>query len=155
MTSTLLLTDTNRAHAQSAEITTARDDIVRAFQSIQTAEQQGASHAQLEPLIQQLNLALQLEQNATTLESQNNNATANAYALQSISISNNVSLEAQSVGSQAQSATQTQIIISYLIAITASIILAVVILEGGRLRKTFRNKRMMKSAIEYGEKKDA
>jgi hypothetical protein len=149
MASNLLLMDTNRAHAQTPEITTARNDIARAFQSIQTAEQQGASHAQLEPLIGQLNLALQLEENATSLQGQNDNATASAYALQSISISTNVSLEAQTIGSQAQSATQAQIIISYFVAVISAIFLAIVITEGSRIKKFFHTRRIMKSKIEY------
>ena len=141
--------NTNRAHAQTSEITSARNEIVRAFQSIQTAEQQGASHAQLQPLIERLNMALQLEENATSLEIQGDNATASAYALQSISISNSVSLEAQIIGSQAQSAAQVQIIISYLIAIISSVLVAVAILEGGRLKKFFQTRRTMKSKIDY------
>jgi hypothetical protein len=153
MASNLLLMDTNRGHAQTPELTTARNDIARAFQSIQTAQQQGASHAQLEPLIIQLNLALQLEENATNLEAQNDTTTASAYELQSISISNNVSLEAQSIGSQAQSASQTQTVISYLLAIISAIILSVVILEGSRLKKIFQTRRMMKTKIE--EQKNA
>ena len=140
--------DSNRAHAQTTEIITARNDIVRAFQSIQTAQQQGASDAQLEPLIQQLNQALRLEENATSLEAQNNNATASAYAIESISISNNVSLEAQSIGSQAQSAAQAGIIIAYLIAIISSVVLAVVVLERSRLTRFVQTRRLRKSKRE-------
>src|SRR5881396_202176 len=101
---------TEHASAQTDPITTAKTDIVAAFQSIQTAQRQGASNTDILPLITQLNTALQYEENATILEQQDPNkcpgchSAADADAFQSINLSTNVSLQAQRLGDEAQSA---------------------------------------------------
>ncbi|TMI53465.1 hypothetical protein E6H15_07575, partial [Candidatus Bathyarchaeota archaeon] len=51
LSSILLLMNTEHASAGTDPITTARTDLVAAFQSIQTAQRQGASNTDLLPLI--------------------------------------------------------------------------------------------------------
>src|SRR2546422_7957521 len=94
LSSMLLSMNADRASASQDHITTARTDIIAAFQSIPTAQRQGVSNSDILQLINQLNLALQYEQNATLLQAQNRTGLADDEARQAISLSNSVSLEA-------------------------------------------------------------
>src|SRR5438034_10943467 len=114
---------TEHASAQTDPITTAKTDLVAAFQSIQTAQRQGASNADLLPLIIQLNTALQYEETATILGQQDPTkcpscpSAADAAAFLSISLSTNVSLQAQRLGYEAQSASFRSSVIAYGLAL--------------------------------------
>src|SRR6266704_5033087 len=105
--SALLSSFTHPASGQSTQILVAKQDLIQAFQSIQTAEQQGASNTDLLPLSIQLNTALQYEETAEILSEQGNaNASALAlaysYASQSINLSTQVALAAEALGNEAQ-----------------------------------------------------
>src|SRR5207249_9208693 len=67
LSSVLLLMNTEHVSAQTP-ITTAKADLVAAFQSIQTAQGQGASNTDILPLIAQLNTA-RSEEHTSELQS--------------------------------------------------------------------------------------
>jgi len=146
--------NTDRASAQSDHITTARTDIVAAFQSIQTAQRQGVSNTDILDLINQLNLALQYEQNATLLEAQNQTA-ADDNAIQSISISKNVSLEAQRLGNEAQSSSIRRSVYAYGLALLTAVFAALAVVEAPRARRLLAKRRLRRARIVYGEEKHA
>src|SRR5947209_20608782 len=84
LSSTLLLMNTDRVSAQSDHVTTARADLVAAFQSTPTAQRQGVSNSDILHMINQLDLALQHEPNATFLEAQTSTPSAHGQSIQSI-----------------------------------------------------------------------
>ena len=155
LSSTLLLMNTDRVSAQSDHVTTARADLVGAFQSIQTAQRQGVSNSDILHLINQLNLALQYEQNATLLEAQNQTAAADDDAIQSISLSNRVSLEAQQLGNEAQSSSIRRSAFAYGLALLTAVFAAIAVVEAPRARRFLAKRRLRRARIEYGEGKHA
>src|SRR2546430_14344550 len=143
LSSMLLLMNTDRASAQTDAITTAKNDLITAFQSIRTAQRQGASNTDLLPLIIQLNTALQYEENATALQQQDpTDPTATAYALQSINLSTNVSLQAQRLGDEAQSASLRRSVIAYGLALTAATVAALGVVGAPRLIRFIQKNRL-------------
>lgn len=147
--------NTHQAAAQSNLISTAKTDIVTAFQSIETAEHQGASNSDIAPLIDKLNLALQLEVNASALEAQGDAAGATNDALQSINLSNSVSFQAQKLGDAAQTASQQRTSLAYFIAISTGVLAGIVTVESPRLIRKVRERRLRKVRIDYGGEKSA
>jgi hypothetical protein len=125
------------------QITQVKNSLLTAFKAVQTAEREGASNQSLAPLISELNQALSYEMIA-----EQGNSTA---ALQSISLSNDVSMKAEALGSQAQTTSWDRAILAYLIAIALAFCSSIVILEAGRLRRFFGKRRLLKSKIELGE----
>src|SRR5438034_6455616 len=156
LSSVLLLMNTEHVSAQTP-ITTAKTDIVAAFQSIQTAQRQGASNTDLVPLITQLNTALQYEENATILEQQDPNtcpgchSAADADAIQSINLSTNVSLQAQRLGDEAQSASLRRSALAYGLALTAATVAALGVVGAPRLIRFIQKNRLRRARIVYGE----
>lgn len=142
--------NTHQASGQTSLITTAKKDIVEAFQAIQTAEQKGATNSDIAPLISQLNLALQFEVNASDLESQNKTTAANSDALQSINLATAVTFQAQQIGDAAQTTTATRTISAYVIALLVAVGSAVALVESPRLRRKIRNRRLQNAGIESG-----
>src|SRR5437870_5833739 len=156
VSSIYLLNPPHHAWAQSTELQTAKQDLVQAFQSIQTAERQGASNTDLLPLTVQLNTALQYEEAADTYFRQGNNSTAvYYYAVQSIDISTQVSYQAQRLGNTAQTTTLYRTTLSYILAVVVALLSAVAILEVSRIRGHLRQRRLLKARIDYGGGKHA
>ena len=161
LSSIILLMKTEQASAQTDPITTAKTDLVAAFQSIQTAQRQGASNADLLPLIIQLNTALQYEENATILGQQDPTkcpscpSAADAAAFLSISLSTNVSLQAQRLGDEAQSASLRRSVIAYGLALCAATIAALSVVGAPRLIRFIRKNRLRRARIVYGEENPA
>src|SRR5213593_3484844 len=152
---------TEHASAQIDPITTAKTDLVAAFQSIQTAQLQGASNADLLPLIIQLNTALQYEENATILGQQDPTkcpscpSAADAAAFLSINLSTNVSLQAQRLGDEAQSASLRRSALAYGIALGTATLAAFGVVEAPRLRRFIKKRRLRRARFEYGEENPA
>jgi cellobiose-specific phosphotransferase system component IIC len=155
VSSIFLLMPTHPARAQSSELVAARQDLVQAFQSIQTAEQQGASNSDLLPLTAQLNIALQYEETADMFSRQGNETLSVQYAVQSIGISSQVSLKAQNLASTAQAASLYRTTLSYILAVIVALLVAVTILEAGRIRLILRRRRLLKARIDYGGREHA
>src|SRR5213592_2599580 len=150
LSSVLLLMNTEHVSAQTP-ITTAKADLVAAFQSIQTAQRQGASNTDILPLIAQLNTALQYEENATVLGQRDpTDPLVSANALQSISLSTNVSLQAQRLGDEAQSASLRRSVIAYGLALCAATIGALGVVGAPRLIRLIRKSRLRRARIVYG-----
>ena len=141
--------NTAGVHGQTSQISTARSDIVKAFQAIQTAEEQGASRADLQPLIVHLNQALQLEENAT-LEQGSDPNQASYDALQSINIANNVYSQAQDIGNAAQTSTRSQTILAYATALAAAALSALALMQAHRVARFFRSRRLRRATIRLG-----
>lgn len=154
LSSMLLLMNTDRASAQTDAITTAKNDLITAFQSIRTAQRQGASNTDLLPLINQLNTALQYEENATTLEQQDPTA-ADANAFQSINLSTNVSLQAQRLGDAAQTSSIRRIAFAYSIALGAATLAALAVVEAPRARRLIKKRQLRRARILPGEEEHA
>lgn len=146
----MILINTSGVHGQTSEISTARTDIVKAFQGIQTAELRGASQSDLQPLIVDLNLALQLEENATLEQSSDPNR-AESDALQSITLSSNVYSEAQQISNQAQTGSHNQTILAYAIAVAVAALSAFTIMQAQRIARFFRSRRLKRARIHYGD----
>ena len=150
VSSIFLITLPQAVVAQSGEVATARQDLVQALQAIQTAEQQGASNSDLLPLTTQLNAALQYEETADMFARQGNATLAQQYALQSISISTQVSYQAQTLGNTAQTATLYRTTLPYILAVVFALLSAVLVLETDRIRRLLRRRRLLKARIDYG-----
>lgn len=143
------------AWAQTDELTTAKQDLVQAFQAIQTAESQGASNTDLLPLTTQLNTALQYEEAADMFSRQGNANQTVFYAVQSINISTQVSFQAQRLGNTAQTSSLYRTTLFYILAIVLALLSAVAILEVSRIRGLLRRRRALRARIDYGGTKYA
>jgi hypothetical protein len=129
--------------AQTNEITDARNGLLSAFQAVRTAEQNGASNQSLAPLINELNQAL-----ADELLAENGNSTA---AFQSITLSNDVSIRAQALASQAQTGSQDRTLLAYAIAIALALGTSVIVFEVGKLQRYLGKRRILRSRIDLGD----
>lgn len=127
-------------HGQNDQITVAKKDLLAAFQSVQLAEQQGASNESIAPLISELNSALAYEMIA-----EQGNSTA---ALQSINMSTDVSLKAQTLANQAQATSREKTILEYSIAIALAFATAVAVLGTSRLKRELDKRKLFRSRIE-------
>jgi hypothetical protein len=139
-----------RAAAQPNQITDSKQALVQAFQSLQTAEQQGASNTDLLPLISQLNTALQFQDIAIQLSGQGNTTGSDAYALLSIQLSNQVAQQAIKLGEQAQTTSVDRRILAYGIALLAAILSSIMILEVSRIERFLNRRRLVRAKIVYG-----
>src|ERR1700756_3892605 len=153
--STLLSSVTHPASGQSTQILVAKQDLIQAFQSIQTAEQLGASNADLLPLSIQLNTALQYEESAETLSQQGNASGAVTYAVQSINLSTQITVGAEALGNQAKNSSSYQTILAYSVAVALALLSTLVVLEANRIMRIARRKRLLKAEIDYGKREDA
>jgi hypothetical protein len=128
---------------QTSQITEVRNSLLSAFQAVRAAEQDGASNQSLAPLISELNQALGYE-----LLAENGSSTA---AFQSIELSNDVSIKAQALASQAQTASQDRTILAYAIAVALALGSSILVLEVGRLQRFLRKRRILRSRIKLGD----
>ena len=149
--STFLSIITHPASGQSAQILVAKQDLLQAFQSIQKAEQQGASNTDLLPLSIQLNAALKYEEAAEVLSEQGNATGAYSYAVQSISLSTQVTVAAEALGNEAQNSSSYRTILAYTIAIVAAIFSTIAVLEANRIWRIVGRRRLLKAKIDYRE----
>jgi hypothetical protein len=124
----------------TGELGQAKADLVRAFESVQQAEVQGATNSSLQGPVGQLNLALGYEQVAASLLQQGNITGSNAYATQSITLSNQVYSETQSLGSAAKTNAQYRAMLSYGVALALALVLSLGLIEFHNIRKLFHEK---------------
>ena len=148
---------THPALGQSTQVLVAKQDLLQAFQSIQKAEQQGASNTDLLPLSIQLNTALKYEEAAEILSEQGNaNASALAlaysYASQSINLSTQVALAAEALGNEARNSSSYRTIFAYTIAIVAAVFTTIAVLEANRIWRIVGRRRLLKAKIDYRKK---
>jgi hypothetical protein len=155
LSSIFLITPPHPARAQPNEVATARQDLAQALQSIQTAEQQGASNTDLLPLTAKLNTALQYEETADMFSRQGNATLSQQYAIQSINISTQVSFQAQSLGNVAQTNSLYRTTLSYILAVVLALLSALAVLEVNRIRSRLKRRRLLNARIEYGGGKNA
>ena len=127
--------DRQEAYGQSTQVDSARVALVQAFVSVQEADLEGASPAQISQLADNLNLALSYEENATRLGS-------NFYANQSLKLSNSASLEAQSVANSARAQTLFDQGSAYSLSLVAGFGSALLVLELHRLNDIARKIRL-------------
>ena len=127
--------DRQEAYGQSTQVDSARAALVQAFVSVQEADLEGASPAQISQLADNLNLALSYEENATRLGS-------NFYANQSLKLSNSASLEAQSVANSARAQTLFDQGSAYSLSLVAGFGSALLVLELHRLNDIARKIRL-------------
>jgi hypothetical protein len=153
--SALLSSVTHPASGQSTQILVAKQDLIQAFQSIRTAEQQGASNADLLPLSIQLNTALQYEESAEILSQQGNASAAETYAVQSINLSTQVTVRAGALGSQAKNSSSYRTVLAYSIAVALALLSTVLVLEANRIMRIARRRRLLKAEIDYRKREDA
>ena len=153
--SALLTSVTHPASGQSTQILVAKQDLIQAFQSIRTAEQQGASNTDLLPLSIQLNIALQYEESAEILSQQGNASAAETYAVQSINLSTQVTVRAEALGNEAKNSSSYWTILAYSIAVVLALFSTVVVLEANRIMRIARRRRLLKAEIDYRKREDA
>jgi hypothetical protein len=140
--------------AQSSDVNTAKQDLSQALQSIQTAEQKGASNSDLLPLTAQLNTALQYEESADMFAQQGNATLSQQYAIQSINISTQVSYQAQSLGNTAQTNALYRTTLFYILAVILALLTTIAVLETDRIRRSLKRRKLMKALIDYGGGKE-
>jgi len=150
--STFLSIITHPAQGQSTQILVAKQDLLQAFQSIQTAERQGASNTDLLPFSIQLNTALKYEEAAEVLSEQGNATGAYSYAVQSISLSTQVTVAAEALGNEAQNSSSYRTILAYTIAIVAAVFSTIAVLEANRIWRIVGRRRLLKAKIDYRER---
>jgi len=150
--STFLSVNTHPALGQSTQILVAKQDLLQAFQSIQTAERQGASNTDLLPFSIQLNTALKYEEAAEVLSEQGNATGAYSYAVQSISLSTQVTVAAEALGNEAQNSSSYRTILAYTIAIVAAVFSTIAVLEANRIWRIVGRRRLLKEKIDYRKK---
>jgi hypothetical protein len=109
--------------------------------SVQEADLEGASPAQISQLANNLNLALSYEENATRLGS-------NFDASQSLKLSNSTSLEAQSVANAARAQTVFDQVSAYSLSVVAGFGSALFVLEFHRLNDIARKIRLRRTRLE-------
>jgi len=143
---------THPALGQSTQILVAKQDLLQALQSIQTAERQGASNTDLLPFSIQLNTALKYEEAAEVLSEQGNATGAYSYAVQSISLSTQVTVEAEALGNEAQNSSSYRTILAYTIAIVAAVFSTIAVLEANRIWRIVGRRRLLKAKIDYRER---
>ena len=143
---------THPALGQSTQVLVAKQDLLQAFQSIQKAEQQGASNTDLLPLSIQLNTALKYEESAEILSEQGNASGAYSYAVQSINLSTQVAVAAEALGNEAQNSSSYRTILTYTIAIVAAVFSTIAVLEANRIWRIVGRRRLLKAKIEYRKK---
>jgi len=133
--------DRQEAYGQSTQVDSARRALVQAFVSVQEADLEGASPAQISQIADNLNLALSYEENATRLGS-------NFYANQSLKLSNSASLEAQSVANAARAQTLFDQGSAYSLSVVAGFGSALLVLEFHRLNDIARKIRLRRIRLE-------
>ncbi len=143
---------THPALGQSTQILVAKQDLLQALQSIQTAERQGASNTDLLPFSIQLNTALKYEEAAEVLSEQGNATGAYSYAVQSISLSTQVTVAAEALGNEAQNSSSYRTILAYTIAIVAAVFSTIAVLEANRIWRIVGRRRLLKAKIDYRER---
>lgn len=131
---------------QPTQLSQVNNSLMSAFQAVRSAEQKGASNESLAPLITELNEALSYEMIA---EQGNYNSTA---AIQSITLSNDVTMKAEALGNQAQTSSQERTTLAYLIAILLAFVSSLAIIEAGRIRRFLDRRKLLHSRIEMGGK---
>jgi hypothetical protein len=146
---------THPASGQSTQILVAKQDLIQAFQSIQTAGQQGASNTDLLPLSIQLNTALQDEESAEILSQQGNASAAETYAVKSINLSTQVTVRAEALGNQAKNSSSYRTVLAYSIAVALALLSTVSVLEANRIMRIARRRRLLKAGIDYRKREDA
>ncbi|MBO0888996.1 hypothetical protein J2P12_07850 [Candidatus Bathyarchaeota archaeon] len=140
LTLMLLTTTLNQASAQNSRLTVAKTDIDQAISSIQMAAIQGASNSDLLPLVEQLNIALELETNASLIEQTNPNM-ADTLANSSITISTQVSASAVRLGNEAKAASLYRKTASYSVALVLAVIASIAVFDLDRLRRRLQQRR--------------
>jgi len=125
----------------STQVDSARSPLVQAFVSVQEADLQGASPAQISQLAYNLNLALFYEENAIRLGS-------NFYANQSLELSNSTAVQAHRVADSARAQTVFDQVSAYSLAVVAGFGSALLVLEFHRLNDIARKIRLRRIRLE-------
>ncbi len=120
------------ALGQSTQIDNAQSQLIRAFVQVQRADADGASPTQTSFLVNNLDLALSYEQNATRLFS-NNITASNLYAIKSANLSNSTFSQALSFDGVARTQTFLNHLAAYAIAVAAGFGSALLVIEVHRL----------------------
>lgn len=120
------------ASGQSPQIDNAQSQLVQAFVQVQRADADGASPTQISSLVNDLNLALGYEQNATQLFSSNITA-SNLYAIKSANLSNSTFSRALSFDGAARRQAFFNQVVAYTVAVIAGFGSALLVTEVHRL----------------------
>jgi|SRR6267143_87375 len=129
------------ASGQSVRVDDARSALVQAFVLVRQADLQGASPGQISQLANNLNLALDYEENATRLSS-------DAYANMSLQLSNTTSVQALSTANAARTQTFFTQVSAYSVAVAAGFGSALLVLESHRLNDAVRRFRLRRIRLE-------
>ncbi len=124
----LLSVSQESALGQSAQVDNAQSQLIRAFVQVQRADVDGASPTQTSVLVNNLNLALRFEQNATRLFS-NNITASNLYAIKSANLSNSTFSQALSFDGAARRMAFLNQVVAYAIAVVAGFCSALLVIE--------------------------
>ena len=133
--------------AQSVQIDQAHGQLLRAFASVQQADEQGVSQTRVLALADSLNLALEYEENATLLMTTNVTA-SNSVANQSSTLSSSIMANAMSLSSAARSQSFIDQAAVYSSALIAAFCTALLFLELHRLTGLARRMRFRRMSID-------
>jgi hypothetical protein len=136
-----------KASGQSAQVEDAQSKLVQAFVSVQQADLQGASPAQISLLTGNLNLALYYEENATQLFAKNVTE-SDIYASKSVNLSTATSVQALSIASAARTQVIFGQVAAYSIAVAAGFLSALLVLEVHRLSDFVRKMKLRRMRLD-------
>lgn len=136
----------NDVPGQTIQIDSARSSLIEAFVLLQRADQLGSPSMQVSQLVENLNLALAYEQNATEV-APTNLAASNQYASMSASLSNETANQALTMASAAQSQSTVGHATAYSAAVAAGFASALFVLEIHRLENLVRRIRMRRARM--------
>lgn len=142
-----LLSFRTNLSGQTSQIDEAHSSLVQAFAQVQQADLDGAPADQIALLATNLNQALIFETNATQLYPKNP-MLSDSYARNSASLSNETSIAAQSLSTNARRQSFFNQIGSYTIAVAAGLGSALFVLELPRLDRILRRMRLRRTRFE-------
>jgi hypothetical protein len=135
------------ASGQSPQIDNAQSQLVRAFVEVQRADADGASPTQISLLVNNLNLALSYEQNATQLFSINITA-SNLYAIKSANLSNSTFSQALNFDGAARGQAFLNQVVAYAMAVAAGFGSALLVIEVHRLDALVLRLRLRRARLD-------
>jgi hypothetical protein len=132
---------------QSSQIYDVQNQLVKAFVLVQQADVGGASPGQISGLANNLNLALQYQENSSQLFAKNLTA-SDFYANKSASLSRTTAAEALGLANTAREQAAFYQAVAYSIAVAAGFASALLVTESHRIGELARRRRLRRMKLD-------
>ncbi len=132
---------------QSTQIADAQSELIKAFMLVQQADLAGASPGQISQLANNMNLALQYQENSSLLFDKNVTA-SNLYANKSAGLSSATAIEAVSIANTARDQATFHNAAAYSIAVAAGLVSALLVTESHRIGEFARRLRLRRMRLD-------